>query len=138
VGLDVEAGDFAAEQQAADVAGDAEIDHAGFADRVDDDYLAAATTDLHEGAHQSGVVAGGVAADDEDQIGVVKIFERDGAGARAGDTGEADAAGLVAVVATVVDVVGAVEAGEKLQQETGFVAAATAEVPESFVRGEFA
>ena len=138
MGLDVEAGDFASEQEASDVAGDAEVGHAGFDDRVDDDHLAASAADLHEGAHQSRVVAGRVAADDEDRVCLIEIFERDGAGARAGDTGEADAAGLVAVVAAVVDVVGSVEAGEELEEESGFVAAASAEVPKSFVGGEFA
>ena len=83
--------------------------------------------------HQPRVIAGRVAADDEHQVGVLQIFELDRRRAAAGDARQPDAARLVAIVAAVVDVVRAVQPGEELQQEAGFVAAAAAEVPERFV-----
>ena len=79
------------------------------------------------------MVAGRVAADDEHAVGVLQIFEFDRRCAAAGDARQSDAAGLVTIEAAVVDVIRAVEAGEKLQQEPGLVAAAAAEVPKRFI-----
>ena len=79
------------------------------------------------------MIAGRVAADDEHQVGGIEVFEHDRRRAAAGRARKADAARLVAVEAAVVDVVRAVEPGEQLQQEAGFVAAAAAEVPERFI-----
>ena len=134
VRLHVHAGDVAAEQQATHVARHVESHQASFNDRIDDDHLAAAAADVQQRAHQPRMVAGRVAADEEYEVGVFQVFELDRRRAAAGDARQSNAAGLVAVVTAVVDVVRAVKAGEKLQQKTGFVAAAAAEVPERFVR----
>ena len=66
-----------AEQQAPHVARHAEVDQPGFDDRIDDDHLAAAAADVHQRAHQPRMIAGRVAADDEHQVGVLDVFERD-------------------------------------------------------------
>ena len=79
------------------------------------------------------MIAGRVAANHEHQVGVLEVFELDRRRAAAGDARQPDAAGLMAVEAAIVDVVRAVEPGEELQQEAGFVAAAAAEVPECFI-----
>ena len=83
------------------------------------------------------MVAGRIAADDEDQVGLFDIFQHDRRRAAADADGQPDAAGLMAIVAAIVDVVRAVEPGEELQQKAGFVRAAAAEVPERFVRREW-
>ena len=133
VRLDVQAGDLRAEEQAPDVGGNAEIDQADFLDRVDDDDLAAVPADVHQRPHQPRVVGGRVAADEEKQVGVFDVFERDGGRAGAQRFAQADAAGLVAVEGAVVDVVGAVEPGEELKQEAGFVGGSAAGVEEILV-----
>ena len=77
-GLHVQAGDLRAEQQAAHVAGNAEIDHAGFDDRIDDDHFAALAAQVRERAHQPRMVAGRIAADHEHQVGAFDVVQRNG------------------------------------------------------------
>jgi hypothetical protein len=56
-----------------------------------------------------------VAADDEDAVSRVEVFELNCRGAAARRGRKADAAGLVAIEAAVVDVVRAIEASEELE-----------------------
>jgi hypothetical protein len=95
----------------------------------------ATTPQRHQRVHQPRVIAGRVAANHEHQIGMMQVFELDRRGAAASDRGESDAARLVTVVAAVVDVIRTVEPGEQLQQKTGLVTAAAAEVPKRLVGG---
>src|SRR5262249_48753424 len=124
VWLDVMRRDSTAEEQAADIARHVETHEAGLDDRINDDYLAAATADLAQCAHQPRMVARRIAADNEYTVGFFQIFEVNRRGPVSNDAGEADTAGLMAVEAAIVDIVGAVQPGKKLQKETGFVAAA--------------
>ena len=132
--LDVEAGDLGAEQQTPRSLGTLKL------------TMPVSTTGLmtitspprarrfFRRGHQPRMVAGRVAADDEDEVGLFQVLERDARRASADGVVQADAAGLVAIVTAVADVVRAPDPGEELQQETSFVRAATAEVPERVIR----
>ena len=133
VRLDVERGDLRAEEHADRIARHLEVDHAGFDHRIDDDDLALAAGKVLERRHQPRVIAGRVAADHEDRVGLFEIVQLDRSGPRAEDVRQTDAARLMAVVRTVVDVVRAVHPREELQQEAGFVRTPAAEIPERFV-----
>ena len=61
------------------------------------------------------MIARRVAADDEDAVGVIEIFQFNRRRAAAGGGRQADAARLVAVEAAIVDVVRPVQASEELQ-----------------------
>jgi hypothetical protein len=78
------------------------------------------------------MIAGGIAADQKDQIGALYVFECDRCGAGAERRREADAAGLMAKIAAIVDVVRAVQPGKELQQKARLVARPAAEVPKGF------
>src|SRR5262245_49807237 len=65
VWLDIEAGDFAAKQEAADVARDAEVHEAGFSNWIDDDDFVAATAKVFEDRHEARMVARRVRADEK-------------------------------------------------------------------------
>src|SRR5689334_5408190 len=80
------------------------------------------------------MVRRGVAADEDEQIGVVHVVEGDGGGAGAERARQADAAGLMAVVRAIVDVIGPVKAGEELQEEAGLVGRPAAGVEEALQR----
>ena len=67
VRLHVQARDLRAEQQAPDVARHAEVDQPRLDDRIDDDHFPAAPPHVHQRRHQPRMIAGRVAADDEDQ-----------------------------------------------------------------------
>ena len=131
--LKVMAGDLGAEEKAAQIRRYAEVDEAGLLERIDDDDIAAVSTDLHHRAHQARMVRRRVAADQEEHVGILHVFENDGC--RTGSDGlvETDAAGLMAVIRTVVDVIGAVKSGEQLQEKGGLVGRAAAGVEESLV-----
>ena len=79
------------------------------------------------------MVAGGIAANQKDDVGMFHVLELHGAGAGADHAGKPHAAGLMAVKAAVVDVVGAVEPGKELQQKARLVARAAAEIPERLI-----
>ena len=133
VRLKVVGGDIGIEQQAAPIAGNAKLDHPQFTHGIDHNHLATTTTQMRQRSHQSRVIAGRVATDDQGQIALLQIVERDGGRAGTQRLIQSHTAGLMAVVAAVVDVVGAIQARSKLQQKARFVAAATAEVPKRFV-----
>jgi hypothetical protein len=130
VRLHVHACDLGAEEERPGIARHGEVDRPRLDDRIDGDDLAAAATDHHERPHHPRVVAGGVAAQEHHEVGMLHVVELDGAGARADHARQADTAGLVAVEAAIVDVVGAVEPGEELQQEAGLIARPAAEIEE--------
>src|SRR6185295_6274805 len=96
MGLDVERRNLRPEEEAPDVGGDAEIREPQFLDGVDRDDLPAAPADVHQGAEEPRVIGGGIAADHDEQVGLLDIFKSDGRGARAEALTEADAARLVA------------------------------------------
>ena len=50
---------------------------------IDDDDVAAAAADVHQRAHQPRMVRRRVAADEEEQVGVLDVVEGDGGGAGA-------------------------------------------------------
>ena len=115
------------------IARDTEIDKPRFDQRIDDDHFAAASPDLHQGPHQSRMIARRVAADDEDQIRGIHVFEHNGRRAAAGAAGQSNAARLMTVVTTIVDVIRAIQPREELQQKARLVAAASREVPKSLI-----
>ena len=131
--LHVGARDLGAEEERPRIARHGEVHGAGLDDRIDRHHFPAATADHHQRPHQPRMVAGRVAADQEDHVGAFHIVEFDGAGTAANHAREADAAGLVAVEAAVVDVVRAVEPREELQQEACFVARTATEVEEGLI-----
>ena len=133
VRLHVQRGNLRPEEEADRIARHAEVDESCFDDRVDDDDVAALAANVLERGHQSRMVARRVAADDEYEVRVIDILQHQRGRSRAENTVQPDAACLMAVKATVIDVVGAEDPREDLQQETGLVRAATAEVPEGLV-----
>ncbi|MCE9525788.1 MAG: hypothetical protein K8R36_07010 [Planctomycetales bacterium] len=108
VRLDVERGDFGAEEEGPRVAGDAEADEAGLDDRVDGDDMSPTAADVFQRRHQARMVAGGIAADDKDEVRVLHILQRQRRRAAADGSLQADTARLVAIEAAIVDVVGPV------------------------------
>ena len=131
--LHVGARDLGAKKEGPGIARHGEVHCAGLNDRIDRHDLAAPAADHHQRPHQPRVVAGRVAAEQEDHIGMFHVIERDGAGARADHASEPHATGLVAVEAAVVDVVRAIEPCDELQQEACLVARPAAEVEEGVV-----
>ena len=131
--LHVCARDLGTEEERPRVARHGEVHRAGLDDRIDRHHLPATTADHHQRPHQPRMVAGGVAAEQEDHVGMFHVVECDGAGTAADHAREADTAGLVAVEAAVVDMVRAVEPREELQQEAGLVARSAAEIKEALL-----
>jgi len=80
------------------------------------------------------MIARRIGADEKHQIGLVEIFQLKCTDATTKDAGEPNAAGRVAIIAAIVDVVGAVDTGEKLQQEARFVRAPAAGIEEGLTR----
>src|SRR5262249_22709612 len=107
---------------------------ADFLDRIDDNDMTAAAADVHQCPHQSRVIRGRVAADQEKQVGALHVFQTNGGRARSDGSCEPHAAGLVTVVGAVVDIVGAVQTSEKLQQKARLVRRAPARVEEALLR----
>ena len=134
VRLHVQRRDLRPEEQADRIAGDAEVHQPRFDDGIDHDHMSAAAANVLECRHQPRMIAGRVAADDEHQIGVLDVFQHQRRRAGPQHAAQSDAAGLMTVEAAIVDVVGPVHPGEDLQQESGFVRTASAEVPERFIR----
>ncbi len=79
------------------------------------------------------MVGARVLAGDDDQVGLVEVFEGDAALADADGLGQCGARGLVAHVGAVGQVVGAELAGEELEEERGLVAGAAGGVEEGLV-----
>ena len=88
--LEVFVGDPRAEEQAAHVGGDLETHQSDLPHRVEHDHLAASTLEVHEAAHETRVIAGRVAADEEQHVALVDVIQRDGGGSRSGDASESD------------------------------------------------
>src|SRR5262245_52254937 len=93
VRLDIEAGDSAAEEKAAQVARYAEVHKARFAHRVDDNHLAPATAKVRQAGHQARMIARRVCADEKYQVGLVEVFQLKCAHGTTKDAGEPNAAG---------------------------------------------
>ena len=61
----------------------------GFDHRIDHDHFAAAAAHVHQRAHQPRMIAGRIAADDEHQVGMFDVLERDRRRAGAQRAGQA-------------------------------------------------
>lgn len=107
----------------------------GLGERVHRNDLRSGGLGLLQGGEHPGVVGAGVLSGDDDQVGVVEVFQGDGSLADADRLGECRAGGLVAHVGAVGQVVGAEFAGEQLEEERGLVAGAAGGVEERFVGG---
>ena len=112
----------------------AEVDHPGFAQRIDRDDLRAAPFGDLQGLQHARVVGAGVLAGDDDALGVVDVAQADAALADADRLREGDAGGLVAHVGAVGQVVGAERADEQLVRERGLVGRPPGRVEHGFVR----
>ncbi|GAA3107596.1 hypothetical protein GCM10020254_61870 [Streptomyces goshikiensis] len=111
--------------------------HAGLGQRVHRDDLRAGGLGLLQGGEHARVVGARVLSGDDDQVGLVEVFEGDAALADADGLVQRGARGLVAHVGAVRQVVGAEFAGEELEEERGLVAGAARGVEEGLVgRGE--
>ena len=103
-------------------------DQPGFRQRIDRHDLGAVALRLFQGAEHAWVVGPRVLPDDQDQLGLVDIVERDGALADADRLAERHAARLVAHVRAVRKVVRPEGAREQLVQERCLVTRATRRV----------
>ena len=81
VGHEVFIGDLGSEEEAEGVRGNFEVDEAQFAHRIDDDHAALLALEVHQGPHETRMVARGVSADQEEEIAPGDIIQRDGRGA---------------------------------------------------------
>lgn len=115
--LNIQRSDFGTKEQAPGITGDTEVDQPGFDDRVNDDHLATTATNVLECGHQPRMIAGRVATDEKDTVGMFDIFQRDGGCPCAEHAGQTHTTGLVAIKTAIVDVVCAVNAGKELEQK---------------------
>src|SRR5688572_18734984 len=88
VRLNVQARDLAAEEQTSPVAGHAKTLESKLDDWIDDDHTAAAPANFEQRAHQPGMVAGGVRADQKDEVRAMEIVQRNRCRARADRAGQ--------------------------------------------------
>ena len=118
----------AAPEQAGGALGVLEAEEPRLRERVDRHDAGATPLGLLQGGEHPGVVGAGVLADDEQQLGLVDVLQRDGPLAHADRLGEGDAARLVAHVRAVGEVVRTEQPHEELVGEGGLVARAAGRV----------
>lgn len=106
--LNILGSDARAEEHAPHIAGYFEIDQARFDNGIDDDDFSTAISQVHERRHEPGVIAGRIAPDEENEIGVFEVFQGERGGACSERTCQSDSTCLVAIEAAIVDVVRAV------------------------------
>jgi hypothetical protein len=124
----------AAAEDPARLLGMLEAHEPALAQRIDADDAAAAPRSGGERGEHARVIAAGVLADHEDQVGLLEVGEAHRALADADHLAEPGAARLVTQVRAVGQVVGAVLAHEELVEERGLVARAARGVEDGFVR----
>jgi hypothetical protein len=110
-----------------------EADEAGLGKGVHRDDPGAVALGLLEGGEHPGVVRARVLADDDQQVGVMDVVERDAALADADRLGQGDAGGLVTHVRAIGQVVGAESPHEELVEERGLVRRASRGVEEGLI-----
>jgi len=111
-------------QQLAHVFRVGKMTEATLAQRVDRQHRGAALFGVIQRRHHPWVIAGRVLADDDEQVGLLEVFQRAGALADADAVLECVTRWLVAEVGGVGQVGAAVSARGQLPQKRGFVAAA--------------
>ncbi len=117
------------------VLGVLEAFRAGLGQRVHRDDLRAGGLGLLQGGEHARVVGARILSGDDDQFGLVEVFQGDAALADADGLVQGGAGGLVAHVRAVRQVVGAELAGEELEEERGLVAGAARGVEDGLVGG---
>jgi len=133
VRLDVHVADVGRAEHAARVGGDAEAGQSELLERIDHDDLAAAPTQLHEARDEPRVVARGIRAGHEGEVGAIEILEHDRRGAGSVHLAQRHPGRGVAVVRAVVDVRAAPRPRDELEQERRLVARPPRHVEEGLV-----
>ena len=77
--------------------------------------MSAFSTKVFQCRHQPRMITGRVAANDEDQVGVFNVLEKERGRSCSENAIQSDTAGLMTIERTIVDVIRAEDSGEQLQ-----------------------